>query len=323
MPSFEVPPVGSKAAYLRKPGDPRFYPEGAKYHKDRSSKQFINTRNAKAVRYGYDPKDQAFAADKGLVIRYPNSNSFDEAREVFDILDQVDRESFGAQRPKNPNFDQDVPPGYQYENLSPMPIDTLGGRGGGKYADTGVPVPRNAADFAIADQYVQNPTTSEDVNRPRTVAAAYEPDEHKLTVVFRDNTYYNYYEVTKDEWKDFKESYSKGKYIADYLNSKPRGVADMSEVPAEILTHAFASSRLEQISRLTKPHSHKGVSQKVQTWSPAPKRRFSKSNGYKSPLKPRGVNAKKPVTPRTTSKTAAQIAAAQRAKGRRGLYGGN
>lgn len=76
------------------------------------------------------------------------------------------------------------------------------------------------------------PTSTINPDRPRTVAAGYDVSENKLTVIFRDGTYYNYFEVSPKEWQRFKSVKSKGRYIAKYLDDfKPRGRADVDSIP--------------------------------------------------------------------------------------------
>lgn len=74
------------------------------------------------------------------------------------------------------------------------------------------------------------PTSTTNPERPRTVAAGYDADEEKLTVVFRDGTFYNYYEVDENEWAAFKANRSKGAIIYRMLDFKPRGPADESSI---------------------------------------------------------------------------------------------
>ena len=82
------------------------------------------------------------------------------------------------------------------------------------------------------------PTSSSNLERPRTVAAGWEPypgekSIGKLSVIFRDGTYYNYYDVTASEWQRFKMSGSKGPLLnqhttpgySNFLYYKPRGEA--------------------------------------------------------------------------------------------------
>jgi hypothetical protein len=76
------------------------------------------------------------------------------------------------------------------------------------------------------------PTSTINPERPRTVAAGYDKTENKITVVFRDGTFYNYYEVDPNEWQAFKARVSKGRYIYSYLDSKPRGPANTASISA-------------------------------------------------------------------------------------------
>ena len=76
------------------------------------------------------------------------------------------------------------------------------------------------------------PTSTINPDRPRTVAAGYDSKQDKLTVIFRDGTYYNYYEVSSSTWKGFKAARSKGRFIAANLDTgHPRGPADVLSIP--------------------------------------------------------------------------------------------
>jgi len=101
--------------------------------------------------------------------------------------------------------------GYDYANLGDQPVEPN---------KTNVPAPISLV-----------PTSSINPERPRTVAAGYDRVREVLTVVFRDGTFYNYYEVSQQEWAAFKARKSKGRFILNYLDDKPRGVAAMSQVP--------------------------------------------------------------------------------------------
>jgi hypothetical protein len=84
---------------------------------------------------------------------------------------------------------------------------------------------RDPAPITIPSTATSNP------DRPRTVAAGYDPDRKVLTIVFRDGTFYNYYQVGEAEWESFKLAPSKGgPYgpIDRFLNGKPRGTARMA-----------------------------------------------------------------------------------------------
>lgn len=91
------------------------------------------------------------------------------------------------------------------------------------------------------------PTSTTNPKRPRTVAAGYDEDEEKLTVVFRDGTFYNYYEVDANEWKAFKANRSKGAIIAQMLDFKPRGPADVSSLSKSAQQAFYRFSRGSQI----------------------------------------------------------------------------
>jgi hypothetical protein len=75
------------------------------------------------------------------------------------------------------------------------------------------------------------PTSTTNPERPRTVAAGYrvnpgplqkggarQSDLGTLTVIFRDGTLYNYYDVPVSLWQQFKVAVSKGKFILTYLD---------------------------------------------------------------------------------------------------------
>jgi hypothetical protein len=64
------------------------------------------------------------------------------------------------------------------------------------------------------------PTQTSNPDRPRTVAAGYDYTRKVLTLVFRDDTYYNYYDVVASDWRDFIKAPSKGQWL---LNSGVEG----------------------------------------------------------------------------------------------------
>ena len=101
------------------------------------------------------------------------------------------------------------------------------------------------------------PTSSTDYKRPRTVAAGYDAARKTMTVVFRDGTFYNYYDVSPGEWESFHASYSKGRPWLNRKNSnqssdglfinKPRGDAgDMSDIDPEIREALYRVARTQQ-----------------------------------------------------------------------------
>ena len=101
------------------------------------------------------------------------------------------------------------------------------------------------------------PTSTTDPDRPRTVAAGYDRNRGVITVVFRDGTFYNYYEVTPAEWQDFKKRVSKGKYIYNYLDFKPRGPANSRNIPVAARKALYGYSRSTQVGTAGKQSSVK------------------------------------------------------------------
>ncbi len=91
------------------------------------------------------------------------------------------------------------------------------------------------------------PTSTTNPRRPRTVAAGYDRDRETLTVVFRDGTFYNYYNVSYQMWYAFKSAKSKGKYIREKLDSKPRGYAEMSYLSQQAQELFYRVSRTNQL----------------------------------------------------------------------------
>ena len=97
------------------------------------------------------------------------------------------------------------------------------------------------------------PTSTINPERPRTVAAGYDKENKKITVVFRDGTYYNYYQVDPNEWQAFKARVSKGRYIYNYLDSKPRGPADIAGISATAQRAFYRIARASQIHYKGRP----------------------------------------------------------------------
>jgi hypothetical protein len=156
------------------------------------------------------------------------------------------------------------------------------------------------------------PTSSTNYSRPRTVAAGYDPERKTMTVVFRDGTFYNYYEVTEAEWLSFKSSYSKGR---PWLNrasktqssdglfiSKPRGDAgDMQSVSPEIREALYRVIRTQQQRNPTKVGRTKQTAQLYRETKSGPNagaiRKYGKMT-VQNAAKPRN-SASKPHKPHT------------------------
>ena len=95
----------------------------------------------------------------------------------------------------------------------------------------------------------QAPTSTTNPARPRTVAAGYDKDRRVLTTVFRDGTFYNYYEVSNLEWSNFTRARSKGRYIHAWLDAKSRGVANVSSLPQSHRELLYKAARTTQVMK--------------------------------------------------------------------------
>jgi hypothetical protein len=65
------------------------------------------------------------------------------------------------------------------------------------------------SDIAIRGTSTTNP------QKPRTIAAGYDREKMILTVVFRGNIWWNYYDVPEYMWLEFVAAESKGKYLRE------------------------------------------------------------------------------------------------------------
>jgi hypothetical protein len=75
--------------------------------------------------------------------------------------------------------------------------------------------------------------------------------------VFRDGTFYNYYEVSSSEWQDFKRRVSKGQYIYKYLDFKPRGAANVRTIPAGARKIMYGIARASQLKNAGRQYTGK------------------------------------------------------------------
>jgi hypothetical protein len=128
-------------------------------------------------------------------------------------------------------------------------------------------------------ELTERPTSSSDATRPRTLAAGYQlyvgqgkvdytERKGKLTVMFRDGTLYNFYDVSPSEWLTFKGSLSKGPLlnkdpIPGQLLRHPHGPADLTNVPESVQRSIARSARVAQMVYTSKSrrivHTTKGA----------------------------------------------------------------
>lgn len=144
---------------------------------------------------------------------------FDDAVEAFEIADQYfayDDEGYEVKNLAEDYGAQVITPTTYSGDTSPAPLTIV-------------------------------PTNTINPDRPRTVAAGYDKTRQVLTVVFRDGTFYNYYNVDYREWQAFRMSRSKGRYILAHLNIKDRGYADAQAVPVTVRAALYNVMRVGQI----------------------------------------------------------------------------
>lgn len=114
------------------------------------------------------------------------------------------------------------------------------------------------------------PTSTTNFKRPRTVAAGWaenEDDYQKgtLTVVFRDGTPYNFYDVPRSVWIKFHNSISKGR---PYLNSTfpkeyAHGPADVASLSDSMRDAVYMAARTTQLYYGTNGKGHYQTSYKT------------------------------------------------------------
>lgn len=137
---------------------------------------------------------------------------------------------------------EDDQAGYDYQNLAGQPINV----GGRVYVRPGSAVEtgrgRQPAPISLV------PTSTINPERPRTVAAGYDERRQVITVVFRDGTFYNYYECDRGMWEAFKANQSKGRFIAAQLDYQPRGAANMAKSPIYARESLYRIARTGQLT---------------------------------------------------------------------------
>lgn len=87
-------------------------------------------------------------------------------------------------------------------------------------------------DFEAVTPRMEN-TSSSNPSRPRTIKAGYDYKSKTMVVVFRDGTWWEYRNVPRDMWDEFKMADSKGRYLrASGLDSWGNmGPANISAMP--------------------------------------------------------------------------------------------
>lgn len=190
------------------------------------ARRVASGRGGYAMTYD-DAAEAAGLMDRSQVVTplasLPASGSaFDEAAGFFGKAD-------GSDGLWDEYYDSDQR-GYDYRNLAGSVVTVNGQqyvRPGTAVTSGRAPKTKGTTDRSPAPITIPHTSTT-NPERPRTVAAGYDPDREVLTVVFRDGTFYNYYTVSESDWVAFKNIQSKGQYIATFLDGKPRGTARMA-----------------------------------------------------------------------------------------------
>jgi hypothetical protein len=126
-----------------------------------------------------------------------------------------------------------------------------------------------------------------------------------MTVMFRDGTLYNYYDVTPGEWQTFSASISKG---APWLNKgfpngkqqvdglfigKPQGPADMSQVPESVRKSIYKVARTAQVRfAAARPTSVKMTTAEGNAYRKTFQAPVTRSGARKAQLSPRSAASK-------------------------------
>lgn len=91
---------------------------------------------------------------------------------------------------------------------------------------------KNDRDFEV-DSPRMEVTSSSNPTKPRTVQAGYDSKKRIMTVVFRDGTWWEYRDVPRDLWDDFRAAESKGRFLrsSGLDNWDDMGPADVGSMP--------------------------------------------------------------------------------------------
>jgi hypothetical protein len=205
---------------------------------------FLNRTKQRSGLFGYNPDIDAVAEEAGFafsgVMDVEDKAAAAAAQEIWvsnDLWEGFEAAPGGKRQAR----------GFEYDNYSANPITP---QTGAINTETGERVSTGPVSFnEDREDDVEIPTSTENPERPRTVAAAFDNDRSIITLIFRDGTIYNYYNCTQKMWETFKGNTSKWKYVRDTLDKQPRGIADMSQIPEELRIIAYGRARGEQIRK--------------------------------------------------------------------------
>lgn len=245
------------------------------------SPQMMGTPTAQERMFGV-PKDlQAEAEGAGYSDRgFMDVSDFNSAEQALDDLhnDLLYSQYQTGDREYRKNLDANGNPILR-KNYSIDPIDYN--------SPTAKPVSWDDADMYAdllegdyeGEALKQVPTNTEHPERPRTVAASYDPVREIMTLVFLDGTYWNYSNVGMEDWIKFRDASSKWRLLRDYFDINfPHGRANMADVPLDVQLLAYTRARGAGYGRSTRPklrQTRGSAGTKPSTSSPKPVQRSS------------------------------------------------
>jgi len=171
---------------------------------------------------------------------------------------------------QNLGYTKEAAADYYYRPIDPTDIRYQGPRDEDDNFDPTV---------GLAVVLTDYPTSSTNYKRPRTLAAGYDMDvvtrQGTVTVLFRDGTLWNYYDVPEYAWIKFHDSVTKGPFLNRETDKHPRvtflaykhGPADLGSMSDEARLAMTKMARVVQVTSANVPSKEK---------------RFVKKFGYSS-----------------------------------------
>jgi len=219
---------------------------------------YLNNPKQQSTLFGYNPEinkiQEEYGFDFAGVMDVEDKAAAAEAQDIWmsnEVWENFLRAPGGKRQAR----------GFEYGNNARTVInperrvkDPITGKftiiGGAFNVETGESVSTGPVSFnKDREEDIEIPTSTENPERPRTVAAAFDNQRSIITLVFRDGTIYNYYNCTQKMWDDFKGNSSKWEYIRDTLDKQPRGIANMENIPEELRIIAYGRARGEQVRK--------------------------------------------------------------------------
>jgi len=210
---------------------------------DSSFMQILNAARANNLK----PSQGISAAQQAI---FNSTGGFDISATSIKHLSEAEQKAIQSEAQRRWNeysklTGQDDTLGYASKYYDPKGIEYEGDFGA-NYSDR----------YMVAAGLSDIPTSSTNYLRPRTLAAGYDPESQTLTVVFRDGTFWNYYDVPEPTWIQFHTAFSKGPMInrrsknqaqdGDLLQYKngPADIGSLSPTAQEFMVRALRTAQL-------------------------------------------------------------------------------